>query len=101
MKRSVGRRGGRRMGLMGFWKHPTSNTQHPTSNWLRTVRPLGRSARDLGHRRTRNHEQEESILFHAAVPIGGHVRGTWYFQGADDAEAEELGVGMIPDALGV
>ncbi len=40
------------------------------------------------------------ILLHAAVPVRLHLLGGRRLERADDAEAEELGVGVIPDALG-
>ena len=39
------------------------------------------------------------VFFHAAVPVSLHLLGRRDFQRAHHAEAEELRVGVIPDAL--
>src|SRR2546430_3340064 len=40
------------------------------------------------------------VFLHAAVPVFGHLLRRRHLQRPNDAEAEELRVGMIPDALG-
>src|SRR5258706_5086011 len=40
-----------------------------------------------------------SVLFRAAGPILLHFFRRWHFQGTDDAKADELRVGEIPDTL--
>src|SRR5437667_9671980 len=40
------------------------------------------------------------VLFDSAVPVFSHFLRWRDLERADDAEAEELGVGVVPDALG-